>query len=327
MEQATLIGIPFVTRFGRTYKKTNHESSTACDTCHPYPTTSSITTAKELSRDCQLTVIDRRLRTSQNQASVMALFVFLVGVVVGLLLLAGHLSDAFSNRPTSSFARSTRLASSTNYLQSLSVPKPLGELPLSALPELPAEETVTLSSDGVVEEVQDETTSDTAFPYVPILTLRHADAIADKVIECCTRNGFNPITVFVLDAFSGSPLVSKRMDGCSPIGVPDFAKAKAYSCLVNKYPSRTFRDRYTSTDSSAKFCQMTTMVAVAGNSMAPFPGGILLKVGDSIVGAVGVSGAAGDEDEYCAIRGVVEVGLGISTVPEKPTCDTMKDDL
>ena len=99
-------------------------------------------------------------------------------------------------------------------------------------------------------------------------------------------------------------------------GVANFAKAKAYSCIVNKYPSRAFRDRYTSEEASAKFSQMTSMVAVSGNAMAPFPGGILLKVGDTIVGAVGVSGAAGDEDEYCAIRGVIEANLGISTVPE-----------
>ena len=262
----------------------------------------------------------------------MILFAFLVCVFVGLLLLAGHhSSDAFSTqrRYASSSPRPTRLASSTNYLESLAAPKPLDEAPLPALPEPATEETaITLATGAVVQDAGEETTSDSTatFPYVRILTLAHADAISNKVIECCKRNGFNPIAVFVLDAW-GSPLVSKRMDGASPVGGADFAKAKAYSCIVNKYPSRLFRDRYTETDSSAKFCQMTTMVAVSGNQMAPFPGGILLKVGGCIVGAVGVSGAAGDEDEYCAIRGVVEAGFGIETVPAKPTCDTMKDDL
>jgi uncharacterized protein GlcG (DUF336 family) len=153
------------------------------------------------------------------------------------------------------------------------------------------------------------------FQYVPILSQEQADKIANKVIACCKRNGFNPIAVYVIDA-SGSTIVSKRMDGCSPVGIPEFARAKAYSCVVNKYPSRVFRDRYTSDEASAKFCQMTSMVAVSGNQMAPFPGGILLKVSETIVGAVGVSGAAGDEDEYCAIRGVMEANLGLTTVPE-----------
>lgn len=121
------------------------------------------------------------------------------------------------------------------------------------------------------------------------------------------------------------------MDGCS-FGMPDFAKAKAYGCVVNGYPSRAFRDRYTTppdNDGPAKFCQMTTMVAISGNAMAPFPGGIVLKYDGKIVGAVGVSGAAGDEDEYCAIRGVIEANLGpgVTTDPAQPTCSTVKDSL
>lgn len=261
--------------------------------------------------------------------------VFLV-VAVGLLF-KRH-CDAFatisSQQRRHAFA-STALASSTNYLESLSAQVPLPSLPESPVTEEFDEEestAITLAADDAATGEDDAVdmaptaASSANFQYLPVLTLYHADAIADKVIECCTRNEFNPITVFVLDA-SGSPLVSKRMDGCSPVGVPDFAKAKAYACLVNKYPSRAFRDRYTETDDSAKFCQMTAMVAVSGNKMACFPGGILLKVGETIVGAVGVSGAAGDEDEYCAIRGVVEVDLGLDTVPEKPICSTVKDDL
>lgn len=172
------------------------------------------------------------------------------------------------------------------------------------------------------------------FDYAPVLNLAVADAIADNVIRCCERNRFNPVCVCVLDAW-GSTVVSKRMDGCSPVGIPDFARAKAYSCVVNRYPSRAFRDRYTSSepgggDSAAKFCQMTTMVALSGNQMAPFPGGVLLKLdGDgngAVVGAVGVSGAAGDEDEYCAIRGVAEANVaGLSTVPEQHSCSTVRD--
>lgn len=162
------------------------------------------------------------------------------------------------------------------------------------------------------------------FEYVPILSLSQADAIANNVIACCKRNLFNPVTVHVLDS-AGATLVSKRMDGCSPVGIPDFSKAKAYSCIVNKYPSRAFRDRYTANETSAKFCQMTAMVAISQGQMAPFPGGILLLLGDHIIGAVGVSGAAGDEDEYCAIRGVLETNLGLKTVPEKHSCSTVKD--
>jgi uncharacterized protein GlcG (DUF336 family) len=52
--------------------------------------------------------------------------------------------------------------------------------------------------------------------------------------------------------------------------------------------------------------------------MAPFPGGVVIKAaeGGDIVGAVGVSGASADEDEYCALMGVQEAGLeGVVTEP------------
>jgi uncharacterized protein GlcG (DUF336 family) len=162
------------------------------------------------------------------------------------------------------------------------------------------------------------------FMFVPQLSLLHADEIANHVIACCERNEFNPVTVFVLD-ISGNTILSKRMDGCSAVGSPEFSRAKAYSCIVNKYPSRQFRDRYTADEASAKFCQMTTMVAVSGGQMAPFPGGVVLKLDEYMIGAVGVSGAAGDEDEYCAIRGVLEANLGLTTVPETHSCATVKD--
>lgn len=161
--------------------------------------------------------------------------------------------------------------------------------------------------------------------YVPTLNLNHADAIVNAAIAVCRRNGFKPVVACVLDA-GGSTMVMKRMDGCSPVGSAEFAFAKATSCIINKYPSRNFRDRYTAEpNQAAKFCQMTTMVAISGNKMAPFPGGILLMYAGHIVGAVGVSGAAGDEDEYCAIQGVLEANIaGLVTVPETHSCKTVK---
>ena len=71
---------------------------------------------------------------------------------------------------------------------------------------------------------------------------------------------------------------------------------------------------------------MTSMVNITGGKMAPFPGGILLKAADgTTIGSVGVSGASGDEDEYCALRGAIESSAGFVTVPEGPSCSTIKD--
>lgn len=164
-----------------------------------------------------------------------------------------------------------------------------------------------------------------SLPQVPVLTLEHADAIASQVVQVCRRNQFAPIVVHVIDP-AGHTMVSKRMDQCSLVGASDFAYAKAYACLATKSSSRNFRDKYTADEASAKFGQMLSMVAITGGKMAPFPGGILLQYDGHIVGAVGVSGAAGDEDEYCAIRAVAEVNIvGLTTIPDEPSCSTAKD--
>ena len=158
------------------------------------------------------------------------------------------------------------------------------------------------------------------------LNLEQADHIASNVVNCIKRNKFAPITVHVIDQ-SGDVLVTKRMDGCASKAIPEFAYAKAFTCIGMKQSSRMFRDKYTKGGDPAKFCQMTSMVNISGGNMAPFPGGVYMKTGNGqTLGAVGVSGAAGDEDEYCALRGVIEAGYGnIVTVPDQPSCSTVKD--
>jgi len=67
------------------------------------------------------------------------------------------------------------------------------------------------------------------------------------------------------------------------------------------------------------------MVAITGGKMAPFPGGVVVKNSEGkIIGAIGVSGASGDEDEYSAIRGVVNSKLNLTIVPANHSCTTIK---
>ena len=63
------------------------------------------------------------------------------------------------------------------------------------------------------------------------------DKIANGVINCIKRNNFAPVTVNVLNA-NGEIVITKRMDGCSPKGIPEFSLAKAKTCYSIKMPSR-----------------------------------------------------------------------------------------
>lgn len=154
------------------------------------------------------------------------------------------------------------------------------------------------------------------------LTLAQANLICDGVVATCISYGFAPVTVVVCDA-AGDTVASQRMNGCSGKVVPDVARSKAFTCVALKMSSRAFRDKYTTGSDPAKYCQMLSMVNISGGNMAPFPGGIVLRSEDgAVIGGVGVSGAAGDEDEFCALQAVD--GFGFKTEPAEHSLKNLK---
>ena len=156
------------------------------------------------------------------------------------------------------------------------------------------------------------------------LNLEVADALASGAVAVAKRNNFPPIVVTVVDR-QANTLVQKRMDNVVHVAFPEFSYAKAYPCATLGVSSREFRDKYTTENDASKIGQMNSMMAISGK-MAAFPGGVLLRNGENeIVGAVGVSGAAGDEDEYVALMSVWESGLGLHTQPKEHSCTTMSD--
>ena len=48
---------------------------------------------------------------------------------------------------------------------------------------------------------------------------------------------------------------------------------------------------------------------LAEGRLVPVPGGVLIQNGDTLLGAVGVSGDTSDNDEICAIAGIEAAGL------------------
>lgn len=117
-------------------------------------------------------------------------------------------------------------------------------------------------------------------------------------------------------------LVQKRMDGDVHAAFPEFSYAKAYTCVTMTTSSRDFRDKYTKDNDAAKIAQLNSMMAIT-SKMAAFPGGILLRNEENeVIGAIGVSGAAGDEDEYAALKGVWDSGFALTTQPVEHSCTT-----
>ncbi|KAL3775405.1 hypothetical protein HJC23_004158 [Cyclotella cryptica] len=159
-------------------------------------------------------------------------------------------------------------------------------------------------------------------------TLEMADVLANGVVKCVKRNRFSPVVINVVD-HNANVLVQKRMDGCVHAGIPEFSYAKAYTCIAMNLSSRSFRDKYTTENNPSKIAQLSSMISVAGGGgkMACFPGGVLLKDQNNlVVGAIGVSGASGDEDEYVALKSAWESGLPLNTEPNEHSCSTANDE-
>ena len=120
--------------------------------------------------------------------------------------------------------------------------------------------------------------------------------IAQTALETCTRQGYN-VSVHVLGR-NGEVLVAVRGDGAPPHTMEN-SQRKAYT-------ARSFRI------SSGEFAQRVkdnpTLGAVHLSGIIAAQGALPIKVGDEVIGAVGVSGAPGGEkDEGCAKAGIDKI--------------------
>jgi len=178
------------------------------------------------------------------------------------------------------------------------------------------------SNDGIMS----------GFNTTKSLTLAVADEIATLAVQAAKKNGFNPVAICVMDP-SGHEIVTKRMDGCPAMVYPKISHAKANTCVSTKSSSRAYGAKYLKGADGGEvgpstFARVINQISIVGGDMAAFQGGIIVKeksTGD-IVGSVGVSGAAGDEDEFCALEGVKQCSMAteLITVPDNHSCKTAK---
>ena len=135
------------------------------------------------------------------------------------------------------------------------------------------------------------------------LTLDTARTIIRAAFEKGQQMGLNPLSVAVLDA-GGHLLAFERQDGASP-GRFGIAQGKAYGAVMLGMGGKAQMAR---AEQQAYF--MAAMNGVFGGQVVPVPGGVLLRDdAGRIIGAVGVTGDASDNDEAAALAGATEAGL------------------
>lgn len=137
------------------------------------------------------------------------------------------------------------------------------------------------------------------------ITLAQASTIVDAVLKKARELKQMPQTVVVLDA-GGHIVCAKREDNSGIIRF-EVAVGKAYGALGMGWGTRTMMERAAQNPNF-----LTAIVAASGGRMVPNPGGVLIRGGgdgNTIIGAVGISGDTGDNDEIIAVAGIHAAGL------------------
>ncbi len=135
------------------------------------------------------------------------------------------------------------------------------------------------------------------------LTLDQASKIVDGAQAYGREQGFDPLTVAVLDA-GGHLVAFKRADG-SGILRPEIAMGKAYGALGFGLDGRDLKEK------NSTF--LGAVAAASGGRMVPVPGGVLVRDdAGAIIGAVGISGDNSGNDELAAIAGIEGAGLTVT---------------
>jgi uncharacterized protein GlcG (DUF336 family) len=127
------------------------------------------------------------------------------------------------------------------------------------------------------------------------ISLAMAQTIAQAALAQCESMGFK-VSVTVVDR-AGLPIVMLRGDGAG-LHTPEGAERKAYTARTFSQPSADFVKRLTERPETVGSRQYTRVLALGG--------GLPIKAGTEVVGAVGVSGSPG-KDDVCSQAGIDKV--------------------
>jgi len=130
--------------------------------------------------------------------------------------------------------------------------------------------------------------------------------LAFDLIEATLKEGklrrARPLSVVVLDS-GGNQVASARQDGAG-IARLRMAHGKAWGSLGLGFGSRTLSEKV---GQAPEF--FTAAAALVEGRLLPAPGGLLIERKGTVIGAIGVSGDAGDVDEKCGIAAIEGCGL------------------
>ena len=129
------------------------------------------------------------------------------------------------------------------------------------------------------------------------MSLNLANALVEATMAACHAQGRSAVAA-VIDR-GGHLLSLQRDDSVGPHNT-DAAVKKAFTALSTKTPSRIFADNARKNPESNNLNTIDSLLLIGG--------GVPVKVGDEVIGAIGVGGAGGSViDEGCALQAIDKV--------------------
>ena len=135
------------------------------------------------------------------------------------------------------------------------------------------------------------------------LTLDQADTIVRQALARGREMGLKPLTIAVVDD-GGNLKAFAREDGPGAALRPQIATGKAFGAVGMGISSRALNERVLERPHFG-----VALVGASNGRLVPVPGGVLIKNGDEVIGAVGISGDTSDNDEEAAVAGIEAAGL------------------
>ena len=127
--------------------------------------------------------------------------------------------------------------------------------------------------------------------YGPSINIAAAKKVAAGVIAECQKNNWN-VAVAIVDTH-GSLVYFERMEDTQTASI-DIAVGKAKAAATYRRPTRAFADVISKGG--------TAVMTLPG--IFASPGGVPIFAGGKVIGAAGVSGVTGDQDEQCSKAGI-----------------------
>jgi uncharacterized protein GlcG (DUF336 family) len=134
------------------------------------------------------------------------------------------------------------------------------------------------------------------------ISLDEAVTMINGCFAAAKARKLKPLTAVVLDA-GGRVKAALKQDGCAMLRF-EIAYGKAYAALAMGRPSRLVLQKQ-----REKPVFMENLIELADGPMFLEAGGQLVRDGDGeVIGAIGVTGDAGEMDDVCAMAGIHAVG-------------------